>query len=139
MTNTTRFYSRQVAQSLKTPHNIISIGEAGDGCQLNSCHTNVLRLLFQDIQEFIEEKYILFSSDHAYLILNWLLSIPKDSLVIVHCEAGIARSAAVVKFMIDKLGYELDTDHFCEGDYSLMNTYVYNKLVEQYQLTNKLN
>lgn len=31
MVSRTRFYSRQVTESLSTPHNIISVGERGDG------------------------------------------------------------------------------------------------------------
>lgn len=138
MANKTRFYSRQVAQDLSTPHNIISIGENGDGWKLKSCHTNVIRLLFQDIQEYIDDQYILFSKDQAITIIQWLQAIPENSLVIVHCEAGVARSAAVVKFMIDKMGYELEPDRYCKGDYSLMNVFVYDILVTQYKSMEKL-
>lgn len=133
MANKTRFYNRQVAESLSTPHNIISIGENGDGWKLNSCHTNVIRLLFDDLQEYLEEKYTLFSDEQAQAIIKWLETIPDDSLVIVHCEGGVARSAAVVKFMIDKMGYEFEPDRYCRSDYSLMNILVYDRLVEQYK------
>lgn len=133
MGNKTRFYNRQVAESLSTPHHIISIGENGDGWKLNSCHTNVIRLLFDDIQEHLEEKYTLFSAEHAHAIIKWLEAIPDDSLVIVHCEGGVARSAAVVKFMIDKMGYEFEPDRYCREDYSLMNILVYDQLVQQYE------
>jgi predicted protein tyrosine phosphatase len=137
MSGKTRFYNRQVAESLSTTHNIISIGENGDGWKLNSCHTNVIRLLFDDIQEYLEEKYTLFSGEQAQAIIKWLQSIPDDSLVIVHCEGGVARSAAVVKFMVDKLGYEFEADRYCKGDYSLMNVFVYDTLVAQYESMEK--
>lgn len=133
MTNKTRFYNRQVAESLTKPHNIISIGENDDGWKLNSCHTNVIRFLFDDIQEHLEEKYTLFSNEQAQAIIKWLKDIPDDSLVIVHCEGGVARSAAVVKFMVDKLGYEFEPDRYCKGNYSLMNVFVYDTLVAQYE------
>lgn len=137
MTNTTRFYGRLITQTLDTPHNIISIGEPLDGCQLNECHTNVLRLLFDDIEYFVTAEYTLFSADQARLIINWLHDIPENSLVIVHCESGVARSAAVVKFMVDVLGYQLDPDRFCKGDYSLKNRHVYDTLVTVYQAMEK--
>lgn len=86
MANKTRFYNRQVAESLSTPHNIISIGEKNDGWQLQNCHTNVLRLLFDDVQEFLDNSYTMFFSEQAQSIIEWLQAIPDDSLVIVHCE-----------------------------------------------------
>lgn len=133
MGNKTRFYNRQVAESLSTPHHIISIGEQGDGWKLQNCHTNVLRLLFDDVQEFLDDSYTMFSMGQAQSIIDWLSTIPDDSLVIVHCEGGVARSAAVVKFMIDQMGYEFEADHYCREDYSLMNILVYDHLVEQYK------
>lgn len=133
MRNKTRFYNRQVAESLSTPHHIISIGEKNDGWQLQSCHTNVLRLLFDDVQEFLDDSYIMFSNEQAQSIIDWLSTIPDDSLVIVHCEGGVARSASVVKFMVDKLGYTFEPDCFCRGNYSLMNVFVYERLIEQYE------
>jgi len=137
MTSKTRFYSRQVAEYLSTPHNIISIGEKNDGWQLKSCHTNVLRLLFDDVQEFLDDSYTMFSTEQAQSIIDWLSTIPEHSLVIVHCEGGVARSAAVVKFMVDKLGYTFEADCFCRGDYSLMNSFVYDILVAQYEAMEK--
>ncbi len=135
MSGKTKFYMRWAAQDLSEPHNIISIGEDGDDCKLNDCHTNVLRLLFSDITEFIDEpKYILFSDQQADLIIDWLLKIEPNSMVIVHCEGGISRSAAVVKFMIDFLDYDLEIDRFCKGNMSLYNTYVYDMLVTRYTI-----
>lgn len=137
MVGRTRFYNRQVSESLSTPHHIISIGENGDGWKLHPCQTNVLRLLFHDIAEFLSDEYTLFSADQARLIINWLHEIPENSLVIVHCEGGVARSAAVVKFMVDVLGYQLDPDRFCKGDYSLMNGHVYDILLTVYKSIEK--
>lgn len=133
MSSKTRFYNRQVAESLSTPHHIISIGEQGDGWKLKNCHTNVLRLLFDDVQEFLHDSYTMFSMEHAQSIIDWLATIPDDSLVIVHCEGGVARSAAVVKFMVDKLGYTFESDRYCREDYRLMNVFVYERLVEKYE------
>lgn len=133
MGNKTRFYNRQVAESLSTPHHIISIGEQGDSWQLKNCHTNVLRLLFDDVQEFLDDSYTMFSMEQAQSIIDWLSTIPDNSLVIVHCEGGVARSAAVVKFMIDQMSYEFEPDRYCREDYSLMNILVYDRLVEQYK------
>jgi len=96
-----------------TPHNIISIGEHGDGWQLQGCQKNVLRLIFDDIQEQLEERFQLFSQDQAIAIIQWLKTIPNDSLVIVHCEGGVSRSAAVVRFMMDYMGF-LTAAHFLD-------------------------
>lgn len=126
-----------MAESLSTPHHIISIGEQCDGWNLQNCHTHVLRLLFDDVQEFLDDSYIMFSNEQAQSIIEWLSTIPDDSLVIVHCEGGVARSAAVVKFMVDKLGYEFEADCYCKGDYSLMNLLVYDTLVTQYESMEK--
>ena len=137
MASRTRFYNRQVAESLSTPHHIISIGEHGDGWKLHPCQTHVLRLLFHDLEEFISQKYTLFSPEHAHTIIQWLQPIPEGELVIVHCEAGIARSAAIVKFMVDKLGYEFEADRYSNADYSLMNHLVYDTLVAVYAAIDK--
>lgn len=132
---TTRFYTRWAAADLVTPHNIISISEGNTIMPLNDCHSNVLRLYFHDITEPITDDpvhdYKLFSDEQADTILDWLENIKDDELVIVHCAGGVSRSPAIVLFMTDYLGYELSLDMFCNGDFSLMNTYVYDTLVKR--------
>ena len=132
MSGKVKFYSRQVAQDLIEPHYIISIGEKGDHWKLKHPHKSVLRLEFHDISEFLEERYILFSSAQAIEIINWIESIHANETIIVHCEAGISRSAAVAKFIIDTYNYTLEPDRFCIPDFSLMNTYVYETLIFEY-------
>ena len=109
---------------------------------LDDCHTNVLRLYFHDITEPITDDpfhdYVIFSDDQADSILNWLENLSDPSLVIVHCSAGVSRSPAVVLFMIDYLGYELELDTFCKGNFSLMNTHVYDTLVKRYKIRSNL-
>lgn len=132
MSGKVKFYSRQVAQDLIDPHYIISIGENGDHWKLKHPHKSVLRLEFHDISEFLEDRYILFSSAQAIEIINWIESISANETIIVHCEAGISRSAAVAKFIIDTYNYTLEPDRFCIPDFSLMNTYVYETLTFEY-------
>lgn len=83
------------------------------------------KVKFYSLQVALEERYILFSSAQAIEIINWIESTPPNAPIIVHCEAGISRSAAVAKFIIDTYNYTLEPDYFCIPDFSLMNTYVY--------------
>lgn len=122
-----KFYPRRVAEALTIPHHIISIGEKGYAAKLHEKH-HVLRLEFNDIESEIEGCE-LFSFSHAVQLIGWLQALPENhNRVIVHCEAGISRSAAVAQFMIKDMGYELEKDQFCKDDFSLANGRVYGML-----------
>lgn len=122
------FYPRHLVQLLTRPHHIISIGEKGDGLQLSTTHHSILRLEFDDIYDPLEG-YRLFSYNDTQRILSWLEELPEDcTFVIVHCEAGISRSAAVAQFMINHMDYELHEDPFSRNDFRNANPHVYGML-----------
>jgi predicted protein tyrosine phosphatase len=131
-----KFYPRRIAEAITVPHHIISIGEPGGMAKLHASH-NVLPLSFHDLDMELQG-YFAFSYSQAQEIIDWLLALPKDhTRVIVHCEAGISRSAAVAKFMIKDMGYELDPDKFCKPQFDLANTRVYGALRSAYHAHKK--
>lgn len=106
---------------------------------------DVLSLQFDDITEeqykeweceypVQSKKYILFGKEHAEQILDFLDKInakEDDSVLAVHCHAGISRSGAVATFAAKKYGIE-----FCDPDirpnvWVLFNLGLYEKYREQ--------
>lgn len=135
MTRMVSFYSRNVAESLIQPHYIISVGEKDDGCQIKPIHKKVLRLIFSDVIESVAPNAPLFNAKQAFQIIDWLETIPKNELVIVHCEAGVSRSAAIAKFMVEHLGYELKSDKYCSIGFAYANKHVFKTLEDAYLLS----
>lgn len=122
------YYPRQMAEKLNRPMYVISIGEQNDGLKFGAEHHNVLRLEFDDITEHLDG-YKLFSFSHAKRIIEWLYALPDDCrMVVVHCEAGLSRSAAVAQFMITDMDFDLHVDIFSRKDFSLANSHVYGLL-----------
>ena len=78
-------------------------------------HPNVLRLWFDDVETDLEisptnrEVCRAFTKEQAQQIIDFALD-NKDKDFIVHCSAGISRSGAVGRFLLDFL--EGDKDHF---------------------------
>lgn len=93
---------------------------------------DVLRLKFDDIDTEMTSKeaqhYRLFEGDDAVNVLNWLEE-NEDIIeqVIVHCAAGISRSAAVAKFIAEH--YKIKNFNH---QYTLYNKHVYRVLREAY-------
>lgn len=122
------YYPRLVAQKIHRPLWVISIGEKGDGLEFGCEHHSVLRLEFDDITEHLDG-YKLFSFNYAKRIIEWIDALPDECrFVVVHCEAGLSRSAAVAQFMITDMGFELHVDVFSKKDFSLANSHVYGTL-----------
>lgn len=107
--------------------------------QLNKdAWADILYLSFHDADEVHQSlddrvadidsnKIELFNKTHANQIFDFLKKHEVDcTQVIVHCEAGISRSAAVSKFIADI--YALDFP----GGYSLYNKLVYSTLMKEF-------
>lgn len=97
--------SKDWVETYKEPSIIISMGDPGESKPRYAVdHIDVLRLEFDDVDQEMGDEYTLFDYQHARRILDYLKK-HEGKPIVVHCAAGISRSAAVVKFMVDKLGY----------------------------------
>ena len=116
-----------------TTYGIISITCSGaQQAPLGTAWGSILRLEFDDIdtQKTSSEgkHYQLFEGDDAGKILNWLKENETTiEVVVVHCAAGISRSAAVAKFIAEL--YRIK--HF-NHQYTLYNKHVYRVLRNEY-------
>ena len=109
----------------KTPANkeasVISITTPGNPPAKfkNEDFTHVLRIEFDDIYEDVfEDKHLILDTSKewhglglpsildAYKIVNFLKSIDTNTLII-HCHAGMSRSAAVAQFAAKEFDYSL--------------------------------
>lgn len=103
---------------------------------------NLLRLTFHDIdltkyrgeqlQKIIDayaskgQEFTPFTAEHAFQIFSFVKSLPPEIKgIIVHCSAGILRSAGIAKFLSDH--YQID--YFAEL-YEYHNKHVYKTLAE---------
>ena len=87
---------------------------------------DILRLEFHDI-DLYTEPYVLFNQQQARDIIRFVRNCHEGRIVgiVVHCKAGISRSAAVAKWIAQN--YNLA---FSDG-YTLYNKHVYRVLSEQ--------
>lgn len=122
-----KFISLAFAQRLDIPTNMISIGERGEAYTFACDHTCVLRLEFDDIVGYVGPEYHNFDFSHARRILQFV-ELCGEADILVHCHAGVSRSAAVAKFLNDHLGYFLDLSFPSMQDTKLHNTEVYRTL-----------
>jgi len=86
----------------------------------------VHRLEFHDIEaEMLGEPYVLMDQQQALELVNFVHNVASDvEGVIVHCRAGISRSAAVAKWITEEYG--INFNH----EYPQYNKHVYQLLVE---------
>ena len=120
------FLAQIDATALTTPHYVISISDKED-VRFSCEHFDVLRLKFEDIEQHCAGQE-LFSVQHARAVLKWAKRVPDGAAVVVHCQAGVSRSAAIAKFMNDHLGYLLLLDKPCYGKLDKYNGHVYGLL-----------
>lgn len=123
------FVPRTVAEAVEhTPHRrlgVISITTPGDGeAELHDGWVAVMRLAFDDV-DAPEGADVAFDALMARDIVLWVFAHKDEiDMLIVHCDAGISRSAAVAKWVAETFGLP-----FPEG-YPLYNKRVYRMLVE---------
>lgn len=123
------FMSRKEAEALsgRWVWSIISISGLNPASLQSGWHS-VLRLEFDDIdvdERFVpRDPYILFNPDHAEQIVKFVAQCDRDEVdtLVVHCQGGISRSAAVAKWVARAYGLEFPSD------YTKENRYVYETL-----------
>jgi len=113
---------------LEGDFSLISIGDPGQANEFAETHPGLLRLEFHDIPDPIpNEGYVHFTYFMAINILTWLKEQHGKDIV-VHCQGGISRSAAVAKFMVGTLGYEKKEFDRCTSNDEGYNSLVYHQL-----------
>jgi predicted protein tyrosine phosphatase len=112
------------AELAKSDWVVISLSEWGvEPAKLKEGWRSILRMEFHDIDE-PQEPYNLFTENQAMEIILFVDAHAGDSKgILVHCRAGISRSAAVAKWIAER--YELPFN----DQYSLYNKHVYRVLV----------
>jgi len=147
-----RLMAQKASGLIKTPHAIISITDPDRGVPAfkpNENRLGILHLQFYDLEDISEEmslkdavEYItqfghgLFKDDQASQIVDFV-ELVKDKAkgLLVHCEAGVSRSAAVAAVIELVLNGSNDRV-FNDRRYS-PNLYVYSKLLLAWQKTLK--
>lgn len=126
------FVSRSVAENTsgKGDWAVISISEPdsalGDAKLMAGWHA-IHRTNFHDVDPMYPcgEPHVLMNRDHAADIVMFVESVaPHVHTILVHCRAGVSRSAAVAKWIAKHYG--LPFNH----QYSLYNKHVYRLLRE---------
>lgn len=100
---------------------IISINSDKDLANLHENWEYKLYLVFHDLDKAYEG-LIIFNDEHARQILDFLEEVKDCNIVVVHCDAGVSRSAAVAKFIAEKFNLYFD------DKYSIYNRLVYSTL-----------
>jgi len=90
--------------------------------QLSPKFAAVLPLRFTDITKPGTAEFdILFDATHAAAILDFITAWPTAERIVVHCMAGVSRSAGVALGLCDIHGWPTDT---LETEKPLFNTWV---------------
>lgn len=114
--------------TIDKPSVVISIGDPGESLPEFKCdHIDVLRIEVDDVEGDYGPEYRMFDWQHAKKILDFEERY-KDHDIIVHCAAGISRSAAVALFLSKANKRLLDVSKPCCGDYSCYNKWIFRQL-----------
>jgi len=108
---------------------VISINSTGTSTQLQKGWRDVLSLEFDDIVEH-EESSKLFTEGQARQIIEFVMRCNASEVegLIIHCNAGVCRSAAVAKWVAEKYGLGFPRD------YEKHNMHVYRVLNDENRL-----
>lgn len=112
MIRTVNFISRRKAESLPARNDraLISITEPDSTPAQLACDENrILRLVFHDVVPGGEgaERWTLFDASHAGQVIHFVRRLhadPEDVDLVIHCHAGISRSAALALFVAADTG-----------------------------------
>ncbi len=122
------FLSRLWATDWRHPSYVISINDTDERPDFRVDHKDVLFLKFDDVGEVVDNSYRLFDFVDAGKILDFIDQVPEGETLIVHCHAGVSRSAAVARFLVKDRGWSLATSNACSGDMTMHNRRVYEIL-----------
>ena len=89
---------------------------------------SILRVHFHDVDPAkpCDEPHILMNEEHARQIVEFVRGLPHEvNGVLVHCQAGISRSAAVAKWISREFGLPFD------AGYRAFNQHVFDMLCLQ--------
>lgn len=114
------FISRLKAESLSARNDlaVISITEPeADPAVLSCDEDRILRLVFHDVDPGgeTETRWTLFDPAHAEQVLHFVRRVhadPREFDLVIHCRAGISRSAALALFAAADTGCEFPRKPF---------------------------
>ena len=117
---------------------IISVTCPGEPASLNPNWTHIHRVFCHDI-DMVSPPFIPFDKLMAKALIGFVEAI-KDQVevIIVHCQAGISRSAAISQFLSDFYGFSLSkvSVNGHSQATNLMNSLVYHTLKKTYTQLN---
>lgn len=122
------FIPRQFVSQLTGEYSLLSIGDPGQLDEFAKTNPERHRLEIDDVEELIDNSYVMFDYLKALKVLVWIED-QGDKDIVIHCEAGISRSAAIAKFMVEHLGYTLKPHGDLSTDLARYNTLVFRQLL----------
>ena len=127
---TIQFVSRTDAEKIQDTEGkgIVSITTPGDdwpNIRWNAWESFLL-LKFHDT-DYALEGFVLFGRDQATRIIEWMNENEQIDSIVVHCDAGVCRSAAVAKFIAERQDRKLLGNEVAPSPH-WMNRYVYKTL-----------
>ena len=125
MTTVTFLSALHASQYSERAH-VISIGSEGSWYEIPDSAISFMRITFDDVVGDMDG-LVPFHHRQADEIIEFIESCGDDPIM-VHCEAGMSRSAAVAQFISDRCGRTLDLSSPCIGTTSHLNRRVYETL-----------
>jgi len=114
-----RFMSRAAAEQMAASPGTVAVSIFEPGSEpacLREGFRDVLRVAFWDVVDPIEQagiRYEPITPEIASMIVGWLDGWdehPDSVRLIVHCRAGVSRSAAVARFAAERYGLDIRGD-----------------------------